>query len=334
MVDVSSKNQRIKVAVSSKKNINKVDSSNNLAQYFQELAKNWAISETIVDNTDYSSKYYAGKSKDNANTSAVLLEQTKEEAETAISNIQDTKLAAITEIEAETINSVNTVIEEGNTQRDLLNADVSQAKAAAEEANKSAENAAQSEANAFEYKNSANSSKIAAELSETNAKQSELNAAQSEANALSYKNSAQTSSQIATEKANIAISNANEASESAMSANLSMQSANEYAEQAKAAAEEAISGQLQADFSQTDSEAKDFIKNKPTKLSQFTDDLGTSPSHSHNQYLEKNDTIKIQEITLEDYNALENKDMNTLYVVCTEFLVWGSSSWGVGRWSL
>ena len=113
-----------------------------------------------------------------------------------------------------------------------------------------------------------------------------------------------------------------------------MTSASNYAAQAKKAAEEAISGQLQADFSQTNSSAKDFIKNKPTKLSDFTDDLGSSPTHTHNQYLKEADTIKVQEISQEEYLALKKKDANTLYVVCTQLLVWGTSAWGVGVWSL
>lgn len=268
MVNVSSSNDKFRVSVSSKKEINSVDSSNSLARYFQELAKNWAIADDLVDNTDYSSKYYAEKSKDCADTSANLLEQTKEEAEIALNNIHDSKSAAIEEIntteataieniETETTDSINSVIAEGTTQRNLLSADVSSAKKAAQEANASA-----------------------------------------------------------------------------TSASASMKSASNYADQAKKAAQEAISGQLQADFSQTNTSAKDFIKNKPTKLTDFTDDLGSSPTHTHNQYLKQADTLKVQEITLEDYLKLKKKDTDTLYVVCTEFLVWGSASWGIGIWGL
>ena len=240
MVNVLSANKKIKVSVSAKKNINAVDSSNNMARFYQKLAQEWATSDSIVENTDYSSKYYAEKSKNSAEISANLLEQTKTEAETALNNIHDSRTAAISaidtaeataieHIETETTDSINSIIAEGTTQRELLNADVSSA---------------------------------------------------------------------------------------------------------KKAAEEAISGQLQADFSQTNSSAKDFIKNKPTKLSDFTDDLGSSPTHTHNQYLKEADTIKVQEISQEEYLSLKKKDANTLYVVCTQLLVWGTSAWGVGVWSL
>ncbi len=345
MVNVSSANKKIKVSVSAKKNINAVDSSNNMARFYQELAQEWATSDSIVENTDYSSKYYAEKSKNSAEISANLLEQTKTEAETALNNIHDSRAAAISaidtaeataieNIETETTDSINSVIAEGTTQRELLNADVSSAKKAAEEANISAENTATSESNALAYKNSALASKEAASASEANAKESETKAAASENNALAYKNSALESSQTATSKADIATTKAKEASTSASSASASMTSASNYAAQAKKAAEEAISGQLQADFSQTNSSAKDFIKNKPTKLSDFTDNLGSSPTHTHNQYLKEADTIKVQEISQEEYLALKKKDANTLYVVCTQLLVWGTSAWGVGVWSL
>ena len=48
--------------------------------------------------------------------------------------------------------------------------------------------------------------------------------------------------------------------------------------------------QIQSDWNQTTTTALDYIKNKPTiptvptALSSFTDDLGTSPTHSHSQY--------------------------------------------------
>lgn len=392
MVEASSANKKIRVSVSSKTQKNVVKASNSLARYFQELAMLWATSTTIVDNTDYSAKYYAEKSQNSADTSELLLEQTKTEAETALNNIQDSKNAAIDSIittentsieniENKTTDSLNTVISEGETQRELLNADVTSAKKAAEEANISAENAAQSELNALSYKNSAMESKEAALISENNAKISETNSATSESNAQSYLQQTQSASItainnittekenaitninsskdiainsinelvttaseyaessknysiISSEQANISTQKAAEATTSAASASQSMTSASNYAAEAKKAAEEAISGQLQADFSQSDSTAKDFIKNKPTNLSNFIDDLGSSPTHTHAQYLKEAETLKVQEITLEDYLELKKKDADTLYVVCTEFLIWGSSSWGIGIWGL
>ena len=42
--------------------------------------------------------------------------------------------------------------------------------------------------------------------------------------------------------------------------------------------------QIQSDWLQSDNTKKDFIKNKPTALSSFTDDLGSLPTHTHSQY--------------------------------------------------
>lgn len=46
---------------------------------------------------------------------------------------------------------------------------------------------------------------------------------------------------------------------------------------AKYWASQAAQGQIQSDFAQEDNTKKDFIKNKPTKLSDFTDDTSTNP---------------------------------------------------------
>lgn len=96
------------------------------------------------------------------------------------------------------------------------------------------------------------------------------------------------SASTATSKANIATTKAQEASTSATNASSSATSASNSADlaeswaigdntsrpegSAKYWAEQASAGQLQADWNQTDSSQKDYIKNKPTKLSQFTND--------------------------------------------------------------
>lgn len=42
---------------------------------------------------------------------------------------------------------------------------------------------------------------------------------------------------------------------------------------------------VKSNWNETDNTKLSFIENKPTNLSNFTDDLGTSPTHTHNQYL-------------------------------------------------
>lgn len=39
-------------------------------------------------------------------------------------------------------------------------------------------------------------------------------------------------------------------------------------------------------------------------------------------------------ITQAEYDALETKDSNTLYILTTRFLVWGSAAWSRGVWGL
>lgn len=48
---------------------------------------------------------------------------------------------------------------------------------------------------------------------------------------------------------------------------------------------------VQSDWNQADSTKDDYIKNKPTKLSDFTDDLGSNPTHTHSQYLTEHQDI-------------------------------------------
>ncbi len=39
-------------------------------------------------------------------------------------------------------------------------------------------------------------------------------------------------------------------------------------------------------------------------------------------------------ISQADYDALVTKDSDTLYIITTRFLVWGTAAWGRGVWSL
>lgn len=50
--------------------------------------------------------------------------------------------------------------------------------------------------------------------------------------------------------------------------------------------------QVQADWNETDTDDKAYIKNKPTNLSDFTDNLGSNPTHTHSQYLTSHQNLK------------------------------------------
>lgn len=148
------------------------------------------------------------------------------------------------------------------------------------------------------YANSSSSSAKVASDAETQAKEAEKNATAQAADAKSSAQSAQNSaSSASTSAGNAKVSEANaEASETAskdseaaskaseikstQEANRAKSEANRAkseADRAKGYAEQAFAGQVQADWNQTDSTQKDYIKNKPTiptKTSQLTNDSG------------------------------------------------------------
>lgn len=57
----------------------------------------------------------------------------------------------------------------------------------------------------------------------------------------------------------------------------SLYSAKHWANKSQEYAEQSHADQIQSDFGQSDNTKVDFIKNKPTKLSDFTDDSATTP---------------------------------------------------------
>jgi hypothetical protein len=67
-----------RVSVSTPANQQNVDVTRDTSAYNAEIAKQWATSENLVLNEDYSSKYYANKSKESANTAKGYLESTRE----------------------------------------------------------------------------------------------------------------------------------------------------------------------------------------------------------------------------------------------------------------
>lgn len=148
------------------------------------------------------------------------------------------------------------------------------------------------------YANSSSSSAQVASDAETQAKEAEKNATAQAADAKGSAQSAQNSaSSASTSAGNAKVSEDNaKASEAASKASENASKASEIkstqeadraereadrakseADRAKGYAEQASAGQLQADWSQTDSTQKDYIKNKPTiptKTSQLNNDLG------------------------------------------------------------
>ena len=99
---------------------------------------------------------------------------------------------------------------------------------------------------------------------------------------------------------------------------------------AKYWAGQAAAGQIQADWAQADNTKKDYIKNKPTKLSDFSDDTSTNPvdkadtltgmtatvseiNELHEGTAEKADFIKLHNITADaaEINILDGATLST-----------------------
>ena len=98
MVDISSQNNKINITVSSSGNTANTNVTPDYAQYYSEKSKEWAISNRIVDNTDYSSKYYANESKKQADISTAKATEVVESGNTAVSNIENARNNAILDV--------------------------------------------------------------------------------------------------------------------------------------------------------------------------------------------------------------------------------------------
>lgn len=191
------------------------------------------------------------------------------------------------------------------------------------------------------YANSSASSAKVASDAETQAKEAEKNATAQAADAKSSAQSAQNSaSSASTSAGNAKVSEdkakasetASKASENASKTSAANAKTSEIkstqeadrakseADRAKGYAEQAYAGQLQADWDQTDSTQKDYIKNKPTiptKVSQLNNDLG---------YLTKD----ISEV-ISAPGASFTGDVSATTVNATSLVVTGESKLGLTR---
>ena len=100
-----------KITVTSVGTTANVNATPDSARYYSDKSKEWAISDKKVDNTDYSSKYYANESKKQADISTAKTTEVIESGNTAVSNIENARDNAITGI----INQENLSIDNVNT---------------------------------------------------------------------------------------------------------------------------------------------------------------------------------------------------------------------------
>ena len=116
MVDVNTQNKTISVNVSSSGVSSNVNASGNASYYYSEKAREWAISNRIVDGVDYSSKYYAGRANQSALNAQSFAQSAQDSynnfqqsVDGALSTVNDTVQGAITTIDTKSGEAVETI---------------------------------------------------------------------------------------------------------------------------------------------------------------------------------------------------------------------------------
>jgi hypothetical protein len=116
MVDVSSQNNSVSINVSSGGNSATIKATPDMAQYYSEKSREWAISNRIVDNTDYSSKYYANK----ADQSALSAKNYAQLAENSYGQIQGSVDDVLDNINSSAQTAINAIDLKGEEEKEAI----------------------------------------------------------------------------------------------------------------------------------------------------------------------------------------------------------------------
>jgi hypothetical protein len=125
MVDVSSQNNSVSINVSSSGNSASINATPDMAMYYSEKSREWAISNRIVDGVDYSSKYYANKAEESASNAQGFESAIRDvyngflgETTEAIENVQGARDEAIANIETSRVEAIDSI---NSTKTTILN---------------------------------------------------------------------------------------------------------------------------------------------------------------------------------------------------------------------
>lgn len=213
-----------------------------------ELAKQWATKlGATVDGVEYSAKHYANKANE-------ILTQGATDAVNRVAQEGDRQISLVTSTGTTQASRVTT---EGTKQINLATA---QANEATRQANLATAKATEAEADAT----SASRSATEADASAKNSANSASTATQQATLATQKATEAKTNADKAALSKDAAKVSETNAKKSEANAKVSETNAKESELKAKQYADQATAGQIQADWKQTDSTKKDFIKNKPT----------------------------------------------------------------------
>ena len=117
MVDVNTQNKTISVNVSSSGVSSNVNASGDTSHYYSEKAREWAISNRIVDGVDYSSKYYAGR----ANQSALNAQSFAQSAQDSYKQFQDSVDGALSNVDSAVQGAITTIDTKSGEAIDSIN---------------------------------------------------------------------------------------------------------------------------------------------------------------------------------------------------------------------
>lgn len=255
-------------------------------------SRNWAIKlDAPVEGTDYSSKYYAQKAQESANTvsteSTTQIQALRTEGTKQVGLVSSEGTAQKELLDSHTTELVGTLETSGTAQTKKVTDEGQKQVKAVQNAKTEATTAISAEVTKAETASSTATAKATeASKSATNADSASQVAQAQATSAKNHADNASASANTASTNATIAVTKASDATSSAsLAKKWATQTDAPVADGlygAKYYAEQASSGQLRANWAETDETSKSFILNKPTLSAVATSgnyvDLNGKPS--------------------------------------------------------